>query len=82
MAGRAYQSGRCVFRPLLDEARAPQVAKKLICNGPVPPFPAVDEWVYRGLVRGFASFWVDVSILDTYVEYIHTSQHFLTFEVS
>lgn len=30
-----------------------------------PPFPAVDEWVYRGLVRGFASFWVDRPLFRT-----------------
>lgn len=26
-----------------------------------PKFEGAEEWVYRGLVRGFASFWVDVS---------------------
>lgn len=26
-----------------------------------PKYEGVDEWVYRGLVRGFASFWIDVS---------------------
>lgn len=26
-----------------------------------PKFDGVDEWVYRGLARGFASFWTDVS---------------------
>lgn len=25
-----------------------------------PKFEGVDEWTYRGLVRGFASFWMDV----------------------
>jgi glutathione S-transferase len=24
-----------------------------------PPFPALDEWSYKGLVRGLASFWTD-----------------------
>jgi glutathione S-transferase len=24
-----------------------------------PPFPGLDEWSYKGLVRGFASFWTD-----------------------
>jgi len=28
-----------------------------------PSFDGVDEWTYRGLVRGFASFWTDVSDL-------------------
>jgi glutathione S-transferase len=26
-----------------------------------PKFEGVDEWTYKGLVRGFASFWTDVS---------------------
>tara|TARA_R110002003_G_scaffold143_15_gene13308 strand:+ start:10134 stop:10436 length:303 start_codon:yes stop_codon:yes gene_type:complete len=26
-----------------------------------PKFNGLDEWTYRGLVRGFASFWTDVS---------------------
>jgi hypothetical protein len=27
-----------------------------------PEFKGTQEWVYRGLVRVFASFWIDVSI--------------------
>ncbi|KAF2020462.1 hypothetical protein BU24DRAFT_416152 [Aaosphaeria arxii CBS 175.79] len=30
-----------------------------------PKFDGVDEWVYRGLVRGFASFWVDKPLFRT-----------------
>jgi len=26
-----------------------------------PQFEGLDEWIYKGLVRGFASFWTDVS---------------------
>jgi hypothetical protein len=26
-----------------------------------PKFDGLDEWSYKGLVRGFASFWTDVS---------------------
>jgi glutathione S-transferase len=26
-----------------------------------PKFNGLDEWTYRGLVKGFASFWTDVS---------------------
>lgn len=26
-----------------------------------PKFEGIDEWTYKGLVRGFASFWTDVS---------------------
>ena len=28
-----------------------------------PKFNGVDEWVYRGLARGFESFWTDVSVV-------------------
>ncbi|KAF2785837.1 hypothetical protein K505DRAFT_330757 [Melanomma pulvis-pyrius CBS 109.77] len=30
-----------------------------------PKFEGVDEWVYRGLARGFASFWVDRPLFRT-----------------
>lgn len=30
-----------------------------------PEFPAVDEWTYRGLARGFASFWADRPLFRT-----------------
>lgn len=30
-----------------------------------PKFDGVDEWVYRGLARGFASFWVDKPLFRT-----------------
>ena len=26
-----------------------------------PPIQGLDDWTYRGLARGFASFWTDVS---------------------
>jgi hypothetical protein len=35
-----------------------------------PKYEGVDEWVYRGLARGFASFWVDVSIISFLSMYI------------
>lgn len=31
-----------------------------------PKFDGLEEWVYKGLVRGFASFWTDVSFFPAF----------------
>lgn len=37
-----------------------------------PEFKGVEEWAYKGLVRGFASFWTDVSI---FLPFYHTTKN-------
>lgn len=36
-----------------------------------PKYEGVDEWVYKGLARGFASFWIDVSGVS-FLPFFHT----------